>query len=291
MISIFAMARTPSEIIEQYNQIAYTNYTQKSEFKAQVTSQEWKDVMDFAIEVSKTNRANATALVYHPFDIPNILCSYANGISLQDEYDEKLSNAGFVDDWLARYPKLPKLHEVYFQSETGAIPASQRRLFITLMKKYNTGSNLHTIAQFPEYVNAELEPFAYGGFPDSDNLENAKRKIVAQLPRNLRRAMRNKDVSFVATDKGNPLQDEIDAFTNALNAPKFAGLKEWFAKWFPEYTWIDYNWDTDENIQKLKDDVFYGDIQFSDNVKRKLQSHLGVEAYNAFVKQYNGTVD
>lgn len=103
--------------------------------------------------------------------------------------------------------------------------------------------------------------------------------------------MRNKGVSFVATDEGNPLQDEIDAFTNALNAPKFAGLKEWFAKWFPEYAWTDYNWDTDENIQKLKDDVFYGEIQFTINVKRKLQSHLGVEAYNAFVKQYNGTVD
>ena len=186
------------------------------------------------------------------------------------------------------------MHEVYFSGNTNryhSISVENNTMFISLVRKYKTGKHLNEIAQFPEYVNAVFVPFIYGEFNEQLKLEYVKKMVVSALPRKLRRAMRNQGVSFVATDKGNPLQDEIDAFTTALNAPKFAGLKEWFAKWFPEYTWVDYPWDTDENINKLKDDVFYGDIPFSDKVKRKLQIHLGVEAYNTFVKQYNGTVD
>lgn len=105
-------------------------------------------------------------MVYALFDVPQALVHLENAVVLHDEYDDKLSKAGFIDDWICRYPKLPKMHEVYFQGDRGRVPASQRRLFIALMKRYNTCSNLGKIAQFPEYVNAELEPFAYGGFSD-----------------------------------------------------------------------------------------------------------------------------
>lgn len=105
----------------------------------------------------------------------------------------------------------------------------------------------------------------------------------------MKRTMREHGKSFVSPDgKSNPLQDELDALSNALNAPKFAGLKEWIAKWFPTHQWVDAEYLSDEEVAKLSDDIYYGDKPFKQDDKLTLQIYLGVEQYNAFVKRYNG---
>jgi hypothetical protein len=107
----------------------------------------------------------------------------------------------------------------------------------------------------------------------------------------IKRRIREMGGSFIVGEDGvNPVQAAVDELSKCINSPKMEGLKEWTLKWFPDYKWTDVKWLPDEYISKLKDDIFYGEKDFRTDRKEILKAHLGVEAYNEFVKKYNGTV-
>ena len=64
-------------------------------------------------------------------------------------------------------------------------------------------------------------------------------------------------------------------------------MKEWFAKWYPEYQWIDSAQDTAEEVNAFKDKVYYGEVPFGIYAQNYLRFYLGVEEYNKFVKAFN----
>lgn len=100
--------------------------------------------------------------------------------------------------------------------------------------------------------------------------------------------LRKSGKSFITKEDGiNPVQEEIDTLQNALNAPKFAGLREWVAKVYPDYQWVEPDWKADEEISQLKEDIFYGQKDFKIQYKILLQTYLGTDAYNEFVEEYN----
>lgn len=110
------------------------------------------------------------------------------------------------------------------------------------------------------------------------------KKIVPEIKMWLRKSGK----SFITKEDGvNPVQEEIDALQNALNAPKLAGLREWVARVYPDYQWIEPDWKSDEEINQLKEDIFYGQKDFTTQYKILLQTYLGTDAYNAFVEEYN----
>jgi hypothetical protein len=119
-----------------------------------------------------------------------------------------------------------------------------------------------------------------------DEASNNK-AIVYIAGRGLKRKMREKGMSIITKDGINPVQGELDKLTAAFNAPKYAGLKEWFATWYPEYQWTDSEMATAEEIAALKDKVYYGEIPFSLRVQHTLRFYLGVDEYNKFVKEFN----
>lgn len=118
-----------------------------------------------------------------------------------------------------------------------------------------------------------------------------KASIVGAATKYVKRRIRETGGTFVVgTDGKNPVKDAVDSLASALNAPKMSGVVDWLAKWAPDYKWVDVSWMSDDDIAKLKDDVFYGEKPLNYINREILEIYLGVDAYNEFVNAYNGTV-
>ena len=118
-------------------------------------------------------------------------------------------------------------------------------------------------------------------------LDGWKNKILGQASSIIRHRLRDLGKPITTKEGVNPIQDPLDRLTEALNAPKMSGLKEWFAEWCPDYQWIDIKWMSDEELKAYKDDIYYGDRQFGRAEKFILCTYLGVDEYNKFVKAFN----
>lgn len=118
--------------------------------------------------------------------------------------------------------------------------------------------------------------------------DNGVRTILNAAPIAIRHAIRASGKSFVEKDGVNPVQIRIDRISAALNAPRIAGLDAAFRE-----NGMDYGLTfascllPDAEIETLRTDVLNGDRQFSSGTGFILRTHLGIEAYNAFVKLYN----
>jgi len=111
--------------------------------------------------------------------------------------------------------------------------------------------------------------------------------IVRSASKDIKRRMRRLGMKIVVDGDSNPVQVEMDKLTAAFNAPRLAGLKEWFTKYYPEYKWVDSEWETDEEIAELKDKVYNGECNFGHHQKNILRTNLGLVKYNEFVEAYN----
>ena len=252
-------------------------------YRLTLTKADWKSVFDNKLAEAKTN-----ALERLTYGV-KIGFSTPNGSELIEEYDEKFSKAGWYSDTISDYMFIPKCVEVYLNSNIETNPPN--KMVIQLVKKYKTcPQRLDTVASLPEYINAFATTYPFGlDMLAAQRLPTWKKHVLNMAQLQLKRAMREQGKSFVSVDgKTNPFQDEIDALSNALNAPKFAGLKEWVAKWYPTYQWQEITFKSDAEIKKLQDDIFYGDKVFTKEANLVLQVHLGVEGCNAFIKKYNG---
>lgn len=113
--------------------------------------------------------------------------------------------------------------------------------------------------------------------------------IQAKAAKLVRRVIRRNGGSFVTDKDGrNPMEEHLKPLTAALNAPRFKGLNDWLAKYGVEARFDESLLPTEEAAAKLKEDVYYGDVEMTEKTKFLLQVCLGVEGYNAFVKEYNG---
>lgn len=274
-----AMAdRTPAEIVEA---CAATNQAGWAAIGGTMTTSEWRAYFDYVISVASTNENARHSMAYRPLDCVNALCRRANAIGLRGEYDHKFAVVGVAASVPWDCTGLPEMREVWIADPTNAVKVSKLGKTIEYIRRKSLLNYWVSEVSAPEFANLMMEHRMWGGSLTEHDA------IVRRAMKDLKRRIRSKGMPIVAKDGSNPVQDEIDALTAALNAPRYAGVKEWFAKWYPEYEWIDAVWETDEEIAELKDKVYNGDIEFSTSVQDKLRANLGVAEYNKFVQEYN----
>ena len=252
---------------------AYTNGTYDA-YCAAMTPAEWRAIADDVLSVASTNAQAAYARWCR---VPTL--GFAPD-AIAAEYDQRFADAGAgpMPPWV--YTKWPKATEAWIAAPTNAAEVARKSATIALMRKHNGVGKWWRTFSAPEIANLSAEmPTARQSMVD---------RVLGLVQKDIKRKMREKGLSFVAKDGKNPIQDEVDTLSAAFNAPRHAGVREWFAKWYPEYTWIDSAQDTDAEVAAYKDAVFNGETAFDKIAQSKLRFYLGVEEYNRFVKQYNG---
>lgn len=136
------------------------------------------------------------------------------------------------------------------------------------------------------YVNS-IVCLPYGNFRGK-NIEDYKRVCLQEASKKVKRQLRREGKSIIVKDGLNPVQDRLDALSTALDAPKMAGVKEAFAACGLDFK---VNMATitlsDEDLAKLKDEVYNGDKPFNADNKTILLINLGVDEFNKFVEEYN----
>ena len=112
--------------------------------------------------------------------------------------------------------------------------------------------------------------------------------MMRNAQKSIKRWLRSHGQSFVAKEGYNPVQDHLDALAKVLDAPRFDGLEKWAKDHDLDVT-VDVSDLPDETeLAKLKEAILYGDKPLDGPNQLTLMICLGVEGYNAFVKEYNG---
>ena len=138
----------------------------------------------------------------------------------------------------------------------------------------------------PGYVNFRLQTACHGG----SSVANIRREVLDAAVVPARRYIRASGSSFVGKDGAKRVKDILDALAAELNAPRFGKAGDILARLGFEVEWefIQSRILTDDEIAKIRTKLLDGEIAFSGSLQNKLCIALGVEGYNAFVKEYNG---
>ena len=121
------------------------------------------------------------------------------------------------------------------------------------------------------------------------DIDVVKKGIRDKAVKVIKRKLREQGLSFVVKDGVNPVASRLEALTAALNAPRFAGLNEWNASLGIQAEQVNVlQGITDTEVAKLKDDIYYGEKEMTPLDEAILYLCLGVDAYNQFVKDFNG---
>ena len=113
--------------------------------------------------------------------------------------------------------------------------------------------------------------------------------LQRQVQRKARAYLRKQGKSFVSKDGANPCEAVMTEFVAALNAPYLKGVNEWLEKVGATDRRIDVSkLPTEAEVAQLKEDILNGDKDMNRDYEFILKVCLGVEGYNAFVKEYNG---
>ena len=148
----------------------------------------------------------------------------------------------------------------------------------------NCGVDLHKGE--PGYVNFRLQT-ACGG---NVSVRDVRREVLEASVVPARRYIRASGASFVGKDGAKRVKDILDALAAELNAPCFGKADDILARLGFEVEWefIQSRLLTDDEIAEIRTKLLDGEIAFSGSLQNKLCIALGVEGYNAFVKEYNG---
>ena len=136
------------------------------------------------------------------------------------------------------------------------------------------------------YVGYTLQAACNGAFPAAA----ARSAILNAAIAPARRKVRAESGTFVGEEGAKKVKEVLDGLAAELNAPRFgkAGkiLKD---------LGMDVEWDfvatrflADDEVAGIRKCLMDGEIPFSVPLQNKLCIALGVEAYNAFVTEYNG---
>ena len=136
------------------------------------------------------------------------------------------------------------------------------------------------------YANFALQMACTGDIPVSGVRNGILNAAIVPV----RRTIRAKGGSFVGKDGAKLVKAKLDALAAELNAPRFGKAGEILKKLDLEVEWefIQSRILSDAEVGKLKTRLLGGEIPFDGALQNKLCIALGVEAYNAFVKEYNG---
>lgn len=283
--SAFAQnAKTAQDILAGYPSGADAKV--RNEWQYTLKVDEIKAVADYALEVSKTNLVAGKSIVSHIYGSIFRNWDEAPGIELAPEYDAKFSDAGLVLGYTMVVNAPKSVEKWLVTSRGGSIPRDCPAFAQYIRRGIENKSPLTDHCASLNFL-AEAGAGRCAGFYDYGSLDVVSKRVLANMPKTIRRRLRDLGRPIVIKDGVNPVQDAIDELSAALNAPRFSGLKEWIAEWFPDYRWIEVKWMSDEELSKFKDDIFYGDIEFGAANRVILRSHLGVDAYNDFVKKFN----
>ena len=138
----------------------------------------------------------------------------------------------------------------------------------------------------PGYVNFRLQTACHGGV----SVSSVRREVLDAAVVPARRYIRANGSSFVGKDGAKRVKDILDALAAELNAPRFGNANELLARIGIEVEWafIQSRILPNDEVAKLKARLLGGEMPFSGSLQNKLCVALGVEGYNAFVKEYNG---
>ena len=106
----------------------------------------------------------------------------------------------------------------------------------------------------------------------------------------VRKAIRAEGGSFVGKEGAKRVKAKLDALAAELNAPRFGKAGEMLKAFGMEVEWefVQSRILADAELDRLKTGLMNGEIPFSTVLQNKLCVALGVEGYNAFVREYNG---
>ena len=121
-----------------------------------------------------------------------------------------------------------------------------------------------------------------------DHIATVKRIIQRGAEKSVKRWLRKQGKSFVTKDGVNPCAEKMTVLNAALNAPRLAGLNEWFADMGLECRVDVSGLPAAGAVEEIKEQVLDGDKNLDASTMAMLYICLGVDGYNAFVKEYNG---
>ena len=138
----------------------------------------------------------------------------------------------------------------------------------------------------PGYVNFRLQTACWGGV----SAANIRREVLDAAVVPARRYVRAQGGTFVGKDGAKRVKGVLDALAAELNAPRFGKAGELLAKLGIEVEWefIQSRLLGDREVSEVRTKLLDGEIAFDGKLQNKLCFTLGVEGYNAFVKEYNG---
>lgn len=117
--------------------------------------------------------------------------------------------------------------------------------------------------------------------------------VIASLEKRavalVRTSLRREGKSFVTKGDVNPCAELIKGYNDAMNAPRFAGLGEWFRTMGISNATVNVSLIPNaETLQTMKEKFVLGTVELTENWQAVLRFGLGTEEYNNFVKEYNG---
>jgi len=237
--------------------------------------------------LAQTNRVQAakTFLAYNFYSIEN----RSDLDALRLEADEALvSNGANLCVW-ARPVKWPKASAAG-RNVNGASTNLTYSISLASKLKCSIGPYSYEKAGAAvDEIARMLGEFSVGGwYCDMAVFEQYKATLQRTATKTIKRRLRELGKSFVTKNGVNPVEQYLTRLNTALNAPYFSGLNEWLEK-------LEYKERIDlsglpvgQELSALKEAVLYGDKPMSTKNKTWLYVCLGVDGYNAFVKEYNG---
>ena len=208
------------------------------------------------------------------------------------EADDALAKAGKcyakMFAWVGTFPKLSALARATTDADTAYAKsiAIARRLgcdispssFLRLSARPldDVSELLSEAVAFPAKCTAVWLP--------QDGWKKNMQKVAVKA---VKKYIRSQGRSFVAKDGVNPCEAYMTALTAALNAPRFAGLDAWYKS--IGLAGVDLSaLPSEAEVAQLRQDVLDGTKDMDERNKTILCVCLGVDGYNAFVKEYNG---
>lgn len=300
-ISLYANAepnvcRTPLELQTQYR-VATTNNTERA-FLLGITTDEWMALCDDAVSIATTNKAeavkklngghwicyrNATNEMWKPSDI-NFVKAMTEKLPLIapiiEDCDEKCASIGVCTD-INLYASFPQCTEQWLVNEKNENWVNAHPARVAFTRLHKDGNWRAASWSVPEAINVFAEDYYISP-------EKAMEAIVNDVQLIIKRKLRLDGKTFITKEGVNPVQNAIDDLCDGFNTPMRSGLKEWTAKWIPDYEWIDSPELSEIKIKEFTDKIFYGETPLDNRNQPYLRYILGLDGYNDFVKRYNG---
>ena len=257
----------------------------------EIRGQYWAELRSWLQNYMATTNVFPQGLLSNPE-----LVSFLKPLQICDQIDDELASMGakfFNAYWYADYPKIM---ENWFNSQTNYV--AENFVYVQLVRAQTKNGFVRPLP-FTLLVNYYAVSLARGKFEDGrvffyekdiDHIRNQLSEIATTEIKHKLRIDKQNGIGngfLVGPDGVNPVEGPAKAFIAALQAPKSAGLKEWVAVYCPDYKWVEPEWKSAEEIEALKNAVYWGDKPFDMKNKMILSGHLGLDGFNEFVKKYN----